>query len=216
MVNFNHTHGAHHLPAHNYGKRHHYVKQNDKAELKEKVFNWSAITLDATGTNFAKCLTQIDNGTTTSTRVGFTLSPHSLYMKGWVNVDPAVAVPTAAYNVRLLVVQDREPYEVKASQPPFPCATFLDGTVEQALAPIQIAFSRRFKILSDKTFTVNAQKITVPFHIFKNLKGRIKYRTNDNDTRSAGEGAIYVYALTSYAVNAPNLTMYSKIRYTDM
>jgi len=178
---------------------------------------WKYVDVTATSTmdntTSVNLLNGIAGGTTASTRIGTKVSIMSLEFRGYAYVTPATGVDQVQ---RFMIVRDGQTNATALT-----CAQVLQGS--NVFAPRNLENRKRFKILMDKAYTLNATAEPGSRRFFKfymKFRRPIIVDYNLNVAGTVGDivtNSIYFVALGTEAagVGAGGMTYWSRIRYVD-
>lgn len=167
------------------------------------------VTINVTSNNdtpTATLLTEINQGTTNITRIGRTIYPKSIQMKGTI----AINASATSTRVRVVVVRDR----MNTGTAPTFSNIFNSATALVSLRNHQPQFMSRFTILYDNLIALDVNNDDqVVMNWYKYLKGRIIFQgVNGTDE---GIGSIWVFTYGSEVTNDPIIDLKFRIRFTD-
>lgn len=178
----------------------------------EKYFDTTASVNPLKSTPTIQALNLISQGLTDSTRIGNSIKAQSLMCRFHFSGNFAAQPVNVC---RYMLVVDKA---VNAATPV--AAPTLSLILEQSsnlLSPINKDQGDRFVILKDKIFTLNLPGTggghAVLHKEFKKLDFHIRYvAPNSTDL---GPNAIYLIFWTDQTVQAPTITYYTRLKYTD-
>lgn len=152
-------------------------------------------------------LTNVAQGDTQSTRTGNSLFIRTLYTRGRIAMNTAVAEAT----VRLILLIDKS--ETTAA----PAVGDILQTIGTGSAPfssLEITNMGRFKILKSKMFTLNNTGAnSLPYKFFIRLRHHTRY--NGPLSTDFGRGQIYLLAISDQGVSLPSVSIYNRASYYD-
>jgi len=162
-------------------------------------------------------LVVVPQNDTESGRIGRRITVKSIWFKGNLEIATSASVTSADDMVRLIVVQDQQ-----ANGAAFTVAQVLEGSTYNSFKNLEN--ERRFRILSDQTFAVNAMSSFAAATCERNIKWHKYIKCNipiDYDA-TAATGAIATQRSNSIAVlmisqqQVTNVTYNCRIRYSDV
>lgn len=168
--------------------------------------NFSSVSVVNTGT--VTLLNGMLQGTSASTREGNSVKDYSLE----INCFPTFnASSTSPYQyVRVMVVRDNQVNGV------LPTATQILANVSYTSCK-NAAYSKRFKVLADRTICLNSQGNPNDFEKFYFKMGtHTNYGLgNAGNVQDIASGGLYLFYISDAATNAPNMAYYSRYRFID-
>lgn len=203
-------------------KRINYVRSLVNVEYKTfdafSNINASLTNISLIGAINTNSVCLIPQGTTEQTRVGNSIKMKSIYLNYMVNANASASSPQ---NVRVLLIKDtnRDVNQAGALATAPTLGNVLrpddlaTGRVDNICAPLNDATSGRYKILMNKTFSLDRQARpgVLIRKVFK-LNDDIKYPVN---TESLPINGYYLVFMTDSTVNVPTLTGTVRVRFID-
>lgn len=147
-------------------------------------------------------------GTAANTREGNSVKDYSLEINCCPTFNAASAVPYQY--CRIMVVRDNQVNGV------LPTATQILANVSYTSCK-NSAYSKRFKILADRTLCLNAQGTPNAFEKFYFKMGtHTNYGLgNTGNVQDIASGGLYLFFISDVSVNAPIMAWYSRYRFID-
>lgn len=181
-----------------------------------------------TGMKFS-VISGIAQGTSSIQRVGRRIFGWDLFLKGYVQLTETADLPSAGVEMRVLVVKDRQS---NGNTPDIDEILDVGATVtHKPFAFRNLENTRRFEIMYDHTFVINAKATVqtdgaganstmenkIPFHFSKKWKDGLKiiYQTGEGGglSNTIQDNNVWVIA---YAQNTSGeIVVNSRFRYTD-
>lgn len=176
-----------------------YVKNLINVEKKHYDFTQSG------GRDWNGTITIINNpaqGLTDSMRVGDSILNKSLNISGVVSYGGSTAI------ARVMIIWDKQN---KITLPID--ALEVVGNQFAVFSPKRKDNKREFRVLYDRLFTVDSQKLQVLYNVdFKNLDTHTQF---DNGTTTINSGAYKVIFISDVAAGQPNINQYRRFEYID-
>lgn len=179
------------------------LKKNSKREL--KFIESGVVSLTPSTTATITYLSASAQGTTNVGREGNVIYVKSMYFRGTC-IQHVSALTTV---IRFLIVMDKD------NQGAAPITTdILDSSdVNSQTSKVN---TKRFRILTDKTMTMDTASNNLIKYKFYHRMNRTLYYKGTSAAASDGlTNAIYVLILSNQAVNTPSFAYSSRIRFTD-
>lgn len=178
------------------------VKKQFKPELKVASIARTTYAVSSTGTVPAT-LTGVAEGDGQEERVGNSYCLKSLQVKGSLIVN-AAASNTA---VRLLLIIDKR--QVSDTAPTW-TGVFESHNLESFKENL---YHNRYKILLDRSYTLNATTPRIPINWYKKMNLNVKFNGTASSDYEANH--VYLFCISNEATNTPTLAYSSRIRYYD-
>lgn len=187
-----------------------------KENVEQKFHNHQQVNqaIPATGTTYD--IQVIAQGLGDANRIGDALKVDGIDIRGKVDMSSN----STTNSLRVILVQMHDLYDVTSGLPWYPDilnSTYSSGS-NATLSPRNMDKMELFRVLSDRTYSVSAQKPRVDFHIAEpNIKLRkTQYEAASSSYRSEG---LYLFAVsddgTALSANYPYLSFVSQLRYRD-
>lgn len=194
-------------------------KLQKNQELKHVDITCGGVINDLLGT--IVLLNPLSQGTTDTTRIANDVHNTSIQFRGCITSDSVIADGSqSSCIVRVLVFWDRQANGATVSM-----SDVFDQSVvtEEWFAPYNMDYQKRFKILYDKTFTVNPnyglatvqQGYKVPFRFKIPLGRETKYDGNAGTVADIETNALYMYYISDNAPPDCTLAGYTRLIYKD-
>lgn len=174
----------------------------------DKKFLDVEIGTDTPGTTASiTYLSPCAQGNSDITRIGDTISPKAIEVNAYAFVHAS-----AAYDVcRAILFMDKENRGV------IPSATELLMTAADVRAHRNTVYTKRFRVLRDKKFTLDPSGNSSKFwKWYLPLTKPIKYGSNNGDITDARENNLFVLLVGVQNTNKTTFSMKSRIVFTDM
>lgn len=176
-----------------------------------KYLDVTAGSQNMTGTPTIVLLNGCQTGDTATTRDGQSILLKSIYCQFMVYMDPS----STTYNiVRFMLVLDTQPNATVMSA----ADLFQNNTSgTNVVSPININYGKRFKVLYDKRFSLNATQIREKvWKYFKRLKFHTKFNTGNAGTiADITSNALYLVFVNDNNVTTPDCQYYVRLRFID-
>jgi len=169
---------------------------------------YSDITFSNTVSNTLnpQTLNALSQGTSATTRNGQSVKFTSLFMRAYMTMN-ASATTT---QIRFLIFRDRQPNAAG------PGTTTILADNTNILSALQIGNSRRFKILADRIFRLDTNKLNHEFKFFRKLNFHTEYNTTNGGTvADITTNSLYIIMFSDQATNTPTISFYSRVRFVD-
>lgn len=151
-------------------------------------------------------ITPLQQGNSDITRIGDTISPKSVCINGEVWAHAGVNFDI----MRVMLIQDRE------NRGALPSATDILA-VGDTRSHRNLVYSKRFKVLRDRHFTLDPSGMTVKsWKWYVPLFKAMKYGSNNGDVTDARENSLFVlYVAKDNTANKSTISFKSRVIYTD-
>lgn len=173
----------------------------------EKKYLDTAVASNAINNTLTRILLNgMQQGTTAITRLGQSIKCASSFLRCYLTMN-ASATTTI---FRIMLVKDKQPNG----------NTFNPGDLLTApgeiQSPILIGSSRRFKVIHDKMFRLDTNKLNQEYKMFKKLSFHVEYNTGNAGTiADIPTNAYFLCFMSDQAVNTPNVDYYHRLRFID-
>lgn len=178
------------------------LKNIDANQQNSIVFNTTAGVI--------ALLNGCDDGAIPGTRVGRRITMKSITWRFQMTLAPTT---TGSSVIRNLIVYDRQP---NAATPTVNQIT----NVDTVYSPMNLSYSRRFSVISDKCFVIGTQgPQAIEDHGFAKLNLETEFNDNSTNTiTSIVTGAIWLVQWQdgNLLVATPNSNFYSRVRFSDI
>lgn len=145
-------------------------------------------------------------GDTSITREGQSIKMINLFLRAYITMH-ASATTT---QVRLMIILDTQPNAAAMT------AAELLASTSNILSPLTIGYGSRFKILIDKLFRLDTNKLNLEYKHFMKLGMHTKYNTSNNGTiADITKNSLYLMLVSDQATNTPNVSFWNRLRFID-
>jgi hypothetical protein len=174
----------------------------------EKMYHDRALTLGATQSDIWN-LQQIATGDGAGGRTGNSILVRSLYLRGYMQINPSVSAVT---RVSLCVVQDLQ--QISDTVPTIldiftsinPEATIKVGSTTNSAGRFKIIWRKNYSLVQGQSPNINIDK-------FFKLYSHIKF--NGTGTSDIQKNGYYLVMMSSETVNFPTISVQSRLGYYD-
>jgi len=152
---------------------------------------------------------QLIVGDLSGQRTGNSILARSLYLQGYININPSVTVST---RLSLALVQDTQ--QIADTVPT--TGDIFDGTAPESRIRVGASNNNagRFKILWRRNYVlIPGQRPTVTFDKYWKLYSHIKY--NGASAADIQKNGYYLVLLTSEGTNFPSISLSTRLGYHD-
>lgn len=179
--------------------------------LEKKQFNINVSTYTFSSTPTVVVLYSPTPGSASTQRLGLNTSMNSFYLNAHI-VKAEAATTTSC---RLMVIWDRNPSGATPA-----ANSILDTSVIPAalVAPVNLAFSNRFKILIDERFVITADNGAVYVQRYLNLNHDMyttKFKGSAGTVADIESGGLFIMTMSDEGTNTPVSQVSTRVRFVD-
>lgn len=151
-------------------------------------------------------LNGMQTGDTSSTREGQSIKCVVSFCRFYMTMNSSATTT----QIRIMIFIDTQPNATTATS-----AELLASTTN-ILSPLTIGYGSRFKILCDKIFRLDTNKLNLEYKMYKKLGFHTKYNSSNNGTiADITKNAFYIMMVSDQATNTPTVSFWHRLRFID-